>query len=209
MARGTMPGVEPPPHTDGRERIGARNRERIVNALLDLVRAGELQPTAEQVARHAKVGTRTVFRHFDDMETLTAELAARVEREIRPLLAKPPVDGTPRARVRELVRRRANLYERIAPFKRSGNLRRPRSEFLQRSHADLNRRLRAELTEALASELDGPSNEQLEALDLVMSFEAWDRLRLDQQLGRKRAVEVIESATLAVLAAGTADRGER
>jgi AcrR family transcriptional regulator len=48
---------------------GARNRAAIVAALLELVGEGELEPTAEQVAERACVGTRTVFRHFADMES--------------------------------------------------------------------------------------------------------------------------------------------
>ena len=38
-----------------------------------------------------------------------------------------------------------------------------------------------------------------EALDLVTSFEAWDRLRSDQHLGRERAEAAITAAALALL----------
>ena len=47
------PGVAPTDE-DGRVQRGARNRERILDALLELVRAGELLPTAEQVAARAQ-----------------------------------------------------------------------------------------------------------------------------------------------------------
>jgi len=66
---------------DGRALRGARNRERIVEALLELVREGELLPTAEQVSQRAGVGTRTVFRHFDDMESLNSEVQAAIKLE--------------------------------------------------------------------------------------------------------------------------------
>ena len=56
---------------------GERSRQRIVAALFDLVGAGVLQPTAQQVAARAGVGMRTVFRHFSEMETLYAAMNGR------------------------------------------------------------------------------------------------------------------------------------
>jgi hypothetical protein len=55
---------------DGRLHRSMTTRRKIVTALETLIRAGTLSPTAEQVAVQAQVGLRTVFRHFDDMETL-------------------------------------------------------------------------------------------------------------------------------------------
>ena len=59
MTRGAIPG--PATALDGRVRRGARNRQTIVDALLDLVGSGILRPTAQQVADRAGVGIRTVF----------------------------------------------------------------------------------------------------------------------------------------------------
>jgi AcrR family transcriptional regulator len=129
------------PARDGRVRRGARNRERILEALFELVKGGVLLPTAEQVAERAGVGTRTVFRHFADMESLFAEMEARLEREVRPFLEEPPAAGSLEERARALVQRRAGLFARIAPFERSGNLQRWRSAFLTQAHASMVRRL--------------------------------------------------------------------
>ena len=57
---------------DGRVQRSQRSRQAMVQALFDLVGSGVLQPTAQQVARRAKVGIRTVFRHFSDMDSLLA-----------------------------------------------------------------------------------------------------------------------------------------
>jgi AcrR family transcriptional regulator len=184
---------------DGRVRRGAENRGRILDAVYELVREGELQPTAEQVAQRAGVGERTVFRHFEDMETLHAELNARLRREVQPILDEPQVTGDRGERVRELVSRRARLFESIAPFHRSGALQRHRSAFLRRAHADTCRLLREDLARTLAPELAGDDGWLLEALDLTASMEAWDRLRSEQKLGRDRAARVLEAALLALL----------
>ena len=60
---------------DGRLHRSMATRRKIVTALETLIRAGTLSPTAEQVAVQAQVGLRTVFRHFDDMETLYREIS--------------------------------------------------------------------------------------------------------------------------------------
>ena len=55
------------PARDGRVLRGARNHALIVQAIYDLVRAGNVAPTAEEVAARAGVGVRTIFRQFKDL----------------------------------------------------------------------------------------------------------------------------------------------
>lgn len=189
---------DPSRRPDGRVQRRERSRAAIVAALFDLVGSGVLLPTAQQVAARAGVGIRSVFRHFDDMESLYAELHSRLQEEALPLLEQAPPDGALRARALALVDQRARFFERIAPYKRAGNLQRWRSAFLQRGHASLIRELRAALREALPEVARAPGSLG-EALDLVTSFEAWDRLRSDQRLSRERAQEAVEQAVLGLI----------
>lgn len=186
---------------DGRVRRGARSRQTIVAALLDLVGGGSLQPTAQQVADRAGVGIRTVFRHFSEMDRLHQSMAERLEGEARPLLAGAQRVGSLEDRARGLVRQRATFFERIAPYKRSANLLRWRSRFLQDRHLNMLRGLRADLLQWLPELEDGPAD-LAEAVDLATSFEAWDRLRSDRQLSVKLAVAVLERMTVALLRDG-------
>jgi AcrR family transcriptional regulator len=189
---------KPLPHPDGRVRRSEKSRAAIVDAVFELVGEGVLQPTAQQVAERAGVGIRSVFRHFDDMEGLFAEMAARLRGECLSLLREPGPDGPPRARAEALVRRRARLFERVAPYKRSGNVQRWRSGFLQTEHAGLARELRADLLRSLP-ELADAAPEVVEAIDLLTSFEAWDRLRGDQRLSRERAEAALAAAVLSLV----------
>ena len=183
---------------DGRILRGVRSRGAIVDALIELVREGDLAPTAEQVAERASVGTRTVFRHFDDMESLYAEMAARVEQEVRPLLEAPLPEGRLVQRAQEIVRRRAEVFERITPFKRSSSLHRWAHPFLERDHTKAVRTFRSILLSQLP-ELKSAPDPVLEAVDLLTSFETWDRLRRDQRLGRERAEATVARAVVALL----------
>jgi len=178
---------------DGRVRRGVQSRQKIVDALVDLVGSGVVQPTAQQVADRAGVGIRTVFRHFSEMERLYQSMDARLESEVRPLLSGAIAAGTREQRIAAMARQRAAFFERIAPYKRSANLLRWRSPFLQQRHRFVVDSLRSELMRWLP-ELETASPEVLEGIDLISSFEAWERLRNDQRLGPKQAIAVIEHA---------------
>ncbi len=201
MGRATPNAPEIEGSADGRVRRGARNREQILDGLYALIQAGEIQPTAEQVARKAGVGARTVFRHFEDMERLNAEMSMRVERSVRPLFEAPPIRGSLEERVRALVKQRVQLWEKIAPFRRSGMAWEGRSEVLRKNRLRMNRLMRGSVVEALGPEIERGPDALLEALDLLLSFETWERLRAEQRLGRTRATQVVEATLFAVLGA--------
>ncbi len=184
---------------DGRVLRGERNREAIVDALYHLIRAGAPQPTARQVAERAGVQPRTVFRHFQDMASLNAELSARVAAEVRPLLERASGEGNLDERVRTTARARADAFERLAPFERSSRALRSRLAFVQEAHERTVRELRRDLQRALP-ETTSMSAEDVAALEMLFSFEAWERLRVDQSLTREQALRVVEHAALAVLA---------
>jgi hypothetical protein len=125
-------------------------------------------------------------------------MVARVQGEALPLLGDAEGDGDDAARARRLVARRIAFFEHIAPYKRSSNLRRWRSPFLRGGHARLVRGLRADLLRALP-ELDDAPADVVDALELATSFEAWDRLRTEQRLGRERARAVVERLVLGLV----------
>ena len=54
---------KPAQQTDGRRRRGQTNRASIVDAMLEIIRTGDMSPSAEQVAARADVGLRTQVGH--------------------------------------------------------------------------------------------------------------------------------------------------
>jgi len=191
---------------DGRRSRGQDSRRRIVAAFIALVRDGVVTPTAEQVAEHAGVGLRTVFRHFDDMEGLYREIAAEVERQVRPIVAERWAPQPPQARLAEIVGRRARLFERIMPFQVAAEVHRHRSPFLLAGQKRFVSLQRAALRQALPESLLGQAD-RFEALDLVLSFHAWLRLRREQGLGRAAAQRAMRCAVLALAADVSATAG--
>ena len=73
---------------DGRAARSVRTRRAIVDAMRALHHEGDLRPTAPRVAERAGVSVRTVWQHFDDLETLLFE-AGRRDLEIAQSLVTP------------------------------------------------------------------------------------------------------------------------
>ena len=192
--------LKPPAETDvadGRRRRGQDNRARIVAAMMEIVHGGDVAPSAEQVATRADVGLRTVFRHFQDMDSLYREIAAVVGAEVRTVFHRPLSSETWQDRLIERVGRFAVAYEKMAPYKRAADAFKHRSKFLGGDYAKLVAQQRAVLEKELPREI---ARDRVEAIDLLLSFEAWARLRNEQGLTPRRAQAVIE-ATLRTLIA--------
>ncbi len=183
---------------DGRFRRGERSRQAIVAALFELVGRGVLRPTAQQVADQAGVGIRSVFRHFSEMDSLYAAMDARLEGDAIQILRGGARGGKLEERIAGLVRQRVALFERVAPYKRSANLQRWRSRFLQGRHQYMQRALHEDQLEWLPELAKAPA-ELVEAIDLALSFEAWDVLRGDRKLSAKLAAAVLERTVRALV----------
>lgn len=191
---------------DGRVQRGARNRDRIVEAVIALVRSGSPQPSAQAVAAASGTGKRTVFRQFRDMESLFRAVDARIQAEVVPLVDRSPIVGTLPERATELVTRRARLYEHVLPFRVSGMMHRRTSLTIRRGERALDQWARAQLRTTFAPELGAAPAELLEALDALTSIETWDRLRHAQRLGSPRAAAAVVAGVVGLLggaAAGT------
>jgi AcrR family transcriptional regulator len=171
---------------DGRRLRSERSRAQIVRAMLALLRAGEMHPSAAQVAEAAGVGLRSVFRHFSELDVLYAEISKIVQDEIMPLIASPLEGATWKDRLDRMVTRRADLYERVLPMKVAAGLRRFQSPFLMQEHRTF---LKMERSSLIAILPPAKQKDQafLAALEMSVSFQAWRRLRQDQMLSPKDA----------------------
>lgn len=184
--------------TDGRRLRSEASRERIVRAMLELIEAGEVSPRAEEVAARAGVGLRTVFRHFDNMEVLYRQIDSLIQAEVRPVVERPfGPDPWPRL-LHEMIDRRTRIFERIMPFKIASEAHRHHSPFLDSQMTVFAQAQRAALLAAMPRELRKNTN-LVESLDLALSFEAWRRLRKDQNLSLAKARRALEHLVAALV----------
>jgi AcrR family transcriptional regulator len=186
-----------PAQTDGRRRRSQQSRDRIIAAMMALVEEGQISPIAEQVAERAQVGLRSVFRHFNDMDSLFAEMAVRLSRHYQSALA-PFVSPDWRGRLGEAIERRVSIYEVMLPYKRAADAHRHTSPAIQSSHTQTSQLLRNRLKSLLPPHLENDAN-ALETLDFLLSMESWQRLRLDQKLSVAEARAIVEAQIKAVV----------
>jgi len=186
------------PAEDGRKARSEASRRAIVAAMLALVRDGNVAPSAEDVAARGKVGLRTVFRHFENMDSLYREMSALMRAEIVPLAEKPFVSIGWRANLDELIACRAELFERILPVKVASDVVQHRSDFVKADSARLVRMQRRALEDLLPPAVRNDPV-LLEALDLALSFDSWRRLRRDQKLPPAKARAVMEEMAARLL----------
>ena len=173
---------------DGRTARGARTREAIIDALYDLLREGHGDTGARAIAERAGVSTRSVFQHFEDLETVYAEVAARQADAINPYLA--PIDPLiPIAeRVDRLVAARDEMYSIIAPVRRAVNVHRTaRTSPLVRNNLNrLHRAMREQVAATFPREVSGDER-LLAQIDVCLSFESWDQFTSQHGLTRAAA----------------------
>ena len=184
---------------DGRHHRSVVTRRKISDALAALIREGVLVPTAEQVAVRAAVGLRTVFRQFDDMETLYRELASSIDAVVMPQVQARFKGATWQERLLESVARRGALYERIAAFHLASQIRRHESAYLDAALVRSARYQRDLLCRLLPPEVMAKAL-LVEGLVMLQSIDTWVSLRREQGLSAADAMAVIRQGTEALIA---------
>jgi TetR/AcrR family transcriptional regulator, regulator of autoinduction and epiphytic fitness len=192
--------------TDGRLARGRRTRRNVAEALIELLREGQPDPTARAVAARAGVSLRLVFHHFADMDDLyhfVAALQLRQQWSAMPRLE----DGLPlAARIERTVAHRAALFEEVSPVRRALARRTPSSpavaQALAAADALLLESLRATFAPELRALAPAVRREYLGTLDAASSWDLWERLRSGPGVGvGARAARRIMTRMLTVLSA--------
>jgi AcrR family transcriptional regulator len=193
-----LTAAKPAQEPDGRKHRSQKSQTVIVNAMLELVAQGHLEPSADQIAEIAKVGRRSVFRHFKDMDSLYREMNASITASVSSALDQPFLATEWRGKVLELVDRRAAVFERLKPFMLSVQIHRHRSPFLKSASLQYVRQARELLVKHLPKEVVRDTS-LVEALDVLLSFGTWWRLRDVQGLSVAKAKLVLKRAIEALL----------
>ena len=192
-----MPSAEPV--VDGRRARRHRSRDLAVDALLDLLGEGVLRPTAQQVAERSGVSLRSIFRIFDDVESLNAAAAARQLSRVRHLFVDVLATGELDRRIAEVVSINGRLYESVAPIRRAALRAAPESPALQEQLDRARSWVRVEVERVFATELAEAGRDAGSAIELALSFEAWDQLRQGQGVSVNRAIASVTRIVTAVL----------
>jgi AcrR family transcriptional regulator len=195
------------PPTDGRNLRRDRNRDAVVTALLGLYREGNLGPNADEIAERAGISVRSLFRYFDDVDTLVRAAIARQQEHLATLYAlDASVDQPLAERVDRFVAGRVRLLEGMGEVGRVARALAARQPLILAELARIRGALRRQLTDLFAAELDQlPPAERATtaaAADVVASWESFDLMRNDQGLSRDDAAAAMGAALRRLLDTG-------
>ena len=192
--------------TDGRQLRRRRNREAVVEALLDLYREGNLRPGTEEIAARSGLSPRSLFRYFDDVDDLIRTAMRSQEDRVLPLLLIGAAPDDPlETKVEALVEQRFTLYDAVGNAATVSRLRSPFHPVLAAELSRNRRYLRSQLGDLFAPEFAAKPGDSaadaLAAADVLSSFESIQLLVQDQSLPVTRARSVMAGSLTAVLGA--------
>jgi AcrR family transcriptional regulator len=166
---------------DGRRLRSERTRRLIIEAYIALARESGRMPTAVEVADRAGYSVRSIFERFPDLNALRVAVTDYVIAEARATAALRDLDADRPTRIRSQVEQRGRGCERWLP------LWRVLSSDSEKS-PDLNQRIRMirqlivmRMEMMFRPELAGVSDDVrrkvMLALEALLDFESWARMR--------------------------------
>jgi AcrR family transcriptional regulator len=170
-----------PRSQDGRIVRGLRTRQSLVQATLDLIQAGDVEPTSAAIATIAGVSSRALFQHFTSLADLYA--AAFDLAVSRAFDGTRPVDSAASlsSRIDLLVSDRSELFEEWLPVWHFAERVRSVAPAVGLGVSHLRKLLRDRLAAGFATELGNlePSARDLvlDALDLAFGLDSWMNMR--------------------------------
>lgn len=183
---------------DGRIQRSQRSREKILRAYWELMLGGDMEPSAAAIAEHAGVGLRSVFRHFDDLDTLLLELMSLCYDEVTPQFLKPLKSINWKDQILELVERNVEIWERIKVPHTAGELGRFKSQILMDDYKRSRNLEISDIRAILPKDINNYDN-VLFALDSTLSFSTMRRLREDRKLSIPKVKNIMSLLVKSIL----------
>jgi AcrR family transcriptional regulator len=189
---------------DGRHERRRQNVEAVVDALYSLWCAGVLQPSAKQIAARSGVSLRSVFRYFDDLDSLVTTAIERhmgdTDHHFQPLAATGTVDE----RAAVLAKQRVAYQADAESLTQAVRLRAPFHPQLARVLAVRADQLRDQLSVLFAPELavlgDAERGDRLAALETATGYDAVRFLRRNRGFDGDRAIRCLTGTVRRLLA---------
>lgn len=194
-------------------RISAEVQERILQAYLELLHNGYPTPTANEIAKRAKLSVRVIFKHYTHLGLLRSTAIAQIANVSRSFFPQREASPEPtlEGRMRQFIARQTAMFEVIGPYRRAAAL----VENTDPAVAAMLKQVRAiaiaKIALALGSGLKSLSaarkRELLFALHTVCAWPAWETLRAHHGVSAPKARRIVTRAALAILrdAVGNSD----
>jgi AcrR family transcriptional regulator len=194
---------------DGRHARSERSRQAMVDAVLDLLREGNLRPSSAQIAERAGVTQRTLFNQFGDMDSLISAVATRQVQRFFKLIPRAG-EGTLEQRVSNYCDGLQTMLEETMHV-RWAVITNPNPAWTGNRIVQTAREfMRTQVGDAFDLEMSGLGEPErtrlLDALELETDPVVWRLRRMHQELTTDEARAVVERTVLALLRDASGDR---
>lgn len=188
---------------DGRIVRDQRTRQTLIQATLDLIQAGDIEPSSVAIATIAGVSNRALFQHFTRLSDLYAaafDLAvSRAFDRNRPIDTSAPLAN----RIELLVSDRAQLFEEWLPVWHFAERVRKAAPAVSLGVAQLRKLLRERLAAWFSVELGnldpGARDLVLDSLDRAFGLDSWMNMRGQLRLSPRHASRTWRFTAVAVV----------
>jgi AcrR family transcriptional regulator len=184
----------PSSRVDGRRLRSARTKQAIIEAYLALLRESPQIPTAAQIAERAGYSVRSVFERFPDLHALRVAATDYAFTQGTAQAVPRDFDGDRQTRLRAHVETRAWICEQWLPLWRAlnvnlGDSAELRSRIVLMRQAIL-KRIELMYQPELATLGETERRQTLIAIECLIDFETWGRMRGNAGLSIEEAREV-------------------
>ena len=174
---------------DGRRLRSLASQNIIVDAMMNLIQSGILEPTAQQVADEANLGIRTVFRQAQDKETLFSKMDEKVRATYEKKINNTKSTGNIAKRIKDLIELEADIFDANLQFYRATVANKWKYRLLQKNYERNQKHMKGLLYKWLPEINDLKENIQI-LLTSMNSAGYWVELRENQILSSREAIEL-------------------
>ena len=165
--------------TDGRVALRLRNRQRVIEALIELVDEGDLSASMDAIVERSGVSERSIFRYFTDLADLSIAAVRAVVERAEPLRVIHDIgEGTLEHRIDQMISTRLRVAEHTHAFGTLARRKLMLTPEIQQALTNVVIMLRAQVAEQFALELDAMSDDEAtvvsDILVTLLSYEAVD-----------------------------------
>ena len=161
---------------DGRILRSQKSQSIILDAIIKLINSGNYYPTAKEVAKESGIAIRTVFRQFDDMESLLMKVDESINNKLLYDEKIIKLDLPLLNRLELIIEERLYYYDKYENIMIATVTQLPKYKILQKKYPEYQKLLRKRTEKIIPELLNIKSNNQ-ELIDASLSFGFYQRLK--------------------------------
>ena len=184
---------------DGRTKRADDRRKKIMETLLAFYRENNFAPSIKELTERSQVSRRTIHYLFTDFEKLAEAMRDYLRPSYQKLYRYEPISGSLAERTRSLIQHRARLFETIAPTRRAALHDMYRVKSIAKEQRSFAKMLRGQVIITFAEELNKAPESLLETLDMLTSWETWERFRSWQKQTIQKTSDNLVKTILTIL----------